>query len=82
MIAAGVANLADRVALLLLPMVSLLLFEMIWKVVYLTAFALPLWSTHQINEAVAEDIKTVVMVVIFIPLSRGATRSRSGPEAR
>jgi len=33
----------------------------------LIAFALTLWSAHQINEAVAEDIKAVLMVDIFIP---------------
>jgi hypothetical protein len=49
-------------------MVPLLLFEMTWKAIYLVAFALPLWSAHQINAAVAEDIKAVAMVVIFIPL--------------
>jgi len=49
-------------------MLPILLFEMIWKAIYLIAFALPLWSAHQINEAVAEDIKVVLMVVIFIPL--------------
>jgi hypothetical protein len=49
-------------------MIPLLLFELIWKAIYLIAFALPLWSAHQINDAVAEDIKAVLMVVIFIPL--------------
>ena len=49
-------------------MLPVLLFEMVWKAIYLTAFALPLWSAHQINAAVAEDIKAVLMVVIFIPL--------------
>jgi len=49
-------------------MLPILLFEMVWKAIYLIAFALPLWSAHQINEAVAEDIKAVLMVVIFIPL--------------
>jgi hypothetical protein len=49
-------------------MLPLLLFEMIWKVIYLVAFAWPLWSAHQITDAVAEDIKAVVMVVIFVPL--------------
>ncbi|SPE29378.1 conserved membrane hypothetical protein [Acidobacteriia bacterium SbA2] len=49
-------------------MLPVLLFEMVWKAIYLTAFALPLWSAHQISAAVAEDIKAVLMVVIFIPL--------------
>lgn len=49
-------------------MLPLLLFELIWKAIYLVAFALPLWSTHQINDAVAEDIRAVAMVVIFVPL--------------
>jgi hypothetical protein len=49
-------------------MLPLLLFELIWKAIYLVAFAWPLWSAQQINAAAAEDIKAVVMVVIFIPL--------------
>jgi hypothetical protein len=49
-------------------MLPVLLFELIWKGIYLAAFALPLWSAHQINTAVAEDIKAVLMVVILVPL--------------
>ena len=49
-------------------MLPVLLFELIWKVIYLIAFALPLWSAHQINAAMAEDIRAVLMAVIFIPL--------------
>ncbi|HUO15744.1 MAG TPA: hypothetical protein VMX38_12210 [Verrucomicrobiae bacterium] len=49
-------------------MIPLLLFERTWKAVYLIFFALPLWRTHQIADAVAEDIKAVLMVVIFLPL--------------
>ena len=51
-----------------LKMLPILLFELTWKAIYLVAFALPLWSAHQINDAVAEDIKAVLVVVIFIPL--------------
>jgi hypothetical protein len=49
-------------------MLPILLFEFTWKAIYLVAFALPLWSAHEINAATAEDIKAVLMVVIFIPL--------------
>jgi hypothetical protein len=51
-----------------LQMLPVLLFELTWKAIYLLAFALPLWSAHQIDAATAEDIKAVLMVVIFIPL--------------
>jgi hypothetical protein len=51
-----------------LKMLPILLFELTWKAIYLIAFALPLGSAHQINDATAEDIKAVLMVVIFIPL--------------
>jgi hypothetical protein len=49
-------------------MLPLLLFELIWKTIYLLAFALPLWSAHQVNAAAADDIRACLMVVIFIPL--------------
>lgn len=49
-------------------MLPLLLFEFIWKTIYLVAFALPLWSAHQINERAEADIQACLMVVIFIPL--------------
>lgn len=51
-----------------LKMLPILLFELTWKAIYLGAFALPLWSAHQIDDATAENIKAVLMVVIFIPL--------------
>lgn len=49
-------------------MLPVLLFELTWKTIYLIAFALPLWRAHQITDAVAADIRAVLMVVIFIPL--------------
>jgi len=49
-------------------MLPILLFEFTWKAIYLAAFALPLWSAHQIDAATAEDIQAVLMVVILIPL--------------
>ena len=49
-------------------MIPLLLFELIWKAIYLLAFALPLWLAHQVTPAAASDIQAVLVVVIFIPL--------------
>lgn len=49
-------------------MLPLLIFEFTWKVIFLVAFALPLWRAHQITPAAAADIQAVIMVVIFVPL--------------
>jgi hypothetical protein len=52
-----------------LKMLPILLFEVIWKVIYLTAFALPLWSAHDISAASAENISEVFWgVLIVIPM--------------
>ncbi len=51
-----------------IQMLPLLLFEIIWKTIYLAAFALPLWSAHQITPAAAKDITAVLWVIIIIPL--------------
>ena len=49
-------------------MLPLLLFELIWKTIYLIAFALPLWSAHEVDAATAEDIQACLMAAIFVPL--------------
>ncbi len=49
-------------------MLPLLFFEMIWKAIYLTAFALPLWRAGKIDAATADNIFACLMVVVFIPL--------------
>lgn len=49
-------------------MIPLLLFELTWKAIYLLAFALPVWRAHQVTAAMAGDIKSVLMVVILVPL--------------
>jgi hypothetical protein len=51
-----------------LQMLPILLFELTWKAIYLLFFALPLWSAHQIDAATADDIKSILMVVIFVPM--------------
>ena len=60
----AMAGLGLRYPLQMLP---LLLFELCWKAIYLIAFALPLYLAHGIDTATAEDIRGVVMVVVFIP---------------
>jgi len=50
-----------------LQMLPLLLFELCWKAIYLIAFALPLYLAHGIDNATAEDIRSVLMVVVFLP---------------
>jgi len=49
-------------------MLPVLMFEVVWKAIYLTAFAYPVWSVHQVTAAMAEDIKAVSMVAILLPL--------------
>lgn len=48
-------------------MLPILLFEFTWKVIYLIAFALPLWRAHQITGPIADDIKNILGVVVLIP---------------
>jgi hypothetical protein len=60
----AMAGLGLRYPLQMLP---LLLFELVWKAIYLIAFALPLYLAHGIDSATAEDIRGVLMVVVFIP---------------
>ena len=61
----AIAALGLRYPLQMLPV---LLFEVTWKAIYLVAFALPLWRAHQIDAATAEDISSILWVVIFLPL--------------
>jgi hypothetical protein len=51
-----------------MKMIPIMLFELLWKAIYLIAFALPLWRAHQITPAAAADISSVLVVVIFLPL--------------
>src|SRR5690349_7571852 len=45
-------------------MLPVLMFEVIWKAIYIIAFAYPVWSAPQVTAAMAEEIKAVSMVVI------------------
>ncbi|MGD0801288.1 MAG: hypothetical protein ABR906_08240 [Terracidiphilus sp.] len=49
-------------------MLPVLLFEFLWKTIYLLFFALPLWRAGQITDAVMNDVYSTGLVVIFWPL--------------
>jgi hypothetical protein len=51
-----------------LQMLPLLLFELVWKSIWLLAIALPLWSTHQIDADIWETVKACLMGIILLPL--------------
>ncbi len=47
-----------------LQMLPLLFFEIVWKVIWLTAIAVPLGLAHQIDADTMETVKACLMVVI------------------
>jgi hypothetical protein len=49
-------------------MLPILLFEFLWKTIFLLFFALPLWHAGQITDAVMKDVFSTGLVVIFWPL--------------
>lgn len=51
-----------------LQMLPLLLFELIWKSIWLIAVAFPLWSAHQIDAETWETISTCLMGWVIFPI--------------
>jgi hypothetical protein len=48
-----------------LQMLPVLLFELLWKSIWLVAFALPLWSANQLDANTMETVMACLMAVIF-----------------
>lgn len=51
-----------------LQMLPLLLFESVWKTIWLLAFGLPQWSAGQMPPTFAEDFQAIALVVILLPV--------------
>jgi len=51
-----------------LQMLPLLMFEFVWKTIWLIAFGIPQWSSGQLPPTFAEDFPAVVAGVILMPI--------------
>ena len=52
-----------------LKMLPLLLFELVWKSIWLIAIAYPLWRTNQMDNDVWDSVRACVMGVVIMPIS-------------
>lgn len=52
-----------------LQMLPLLLFELVWKSIWLVAFALPLWSANQIDAGTRETVVDCLMGIVIFPIA-------------
>ena len=51
-----------------LQMLPLLMFEFVWKTIWLVDFGLPQWSSGQTPPTFAEDFKAIAAGVVLMPL--------------
>ncbi len=51
-----------------LQMLPILLFELLWKSIWLLVFALPLWTAHQMDADTMGSVKACLMGIVLCPL--------------
>ena len=52
-----------------LQMLPLLLFELVWKSIWLLAFALPLWLEHRIDANTQGTVFACLMGIVIFPIA-------------
>jgi hypothetical membrane protein len=50
------------------PMLPLLMFELLWKIIFLVSFALPLLLSGKADSVSEENIWMCTLAVLFVPL--------------
>jgi hypothetical protein len=51
-----------------LQMMPILIFELVWKTIWLIVYGLPQWSSGQVPPTFAEDFPNIVFGVVLMPL--------------
>jgi len=51
-----------------LRMLPLLMFELAWKLIWVLAYGLPLWSAGQLTPVTAQDLTNTLFGVVLMPL--------------
>jgi hypothetical protein len=52
-----------------LRMLPLLLFELLWKTIWVLVFGLPLWLNHQLDANTGETLQACLMGLVLVPLA-------------
>ncbi len=52
-----------------LRMLPLLFFELAWKIIWVIAYGLPLWSTGALDAGTSETLFACVMGLVLVPIA-------------